>query len=126
MANCIVLLEDEPDLASLVVELLEEADYTVVHVTSVDDLLRESALRSPCVALIDGMSPAGFDLWWLGPKLVSLGVPPVAFTAHASAVLEFEADSHGFVGVVAKPFDADEFLDLVSSICWDEHTTAVS
>lgn len=126
MTRDIVLLEDEPDLAALVAELLEEVDYTVVHVTNVDDLLRECALRSPCVALVDGMSPTGFDLWWLGAELLGLGVPPVAFTAHASAIHEFEADSHGFAGMVAKPFDADEFVRLVTSICWNDHQVAVS
>lgn len=126
MVSTIVLLEDEPDLTALVTELLEDGGYIVVHVTSVEDLLRETALRSPCIALIDGLSSTAFDLWWVGPKLAALGVPPVAFTAHTSAVREFEVDAHGFVGVIAKPFDADEFLRLVSSICWDDQHSAVS
>ncbi len=121
MANVVVLLEDDLDVADLVSELLHDAGYEVIHVTSVDDLLREAAVRSPCVALVDGLSPTKFDLWWVGPELAARGVPPVAFTAHAAATAQFEADRHGFVGVVAKPFDADEFLSVVSTICWEEH-----
>ena len=34
----------------------------------------------------------------------------MAFTGHASASAEFAADSHGFVGLITKPFDADEFV----------------
>lgn len=126
MANVVVVLEDDLDLAALVSELLQEAGYEVVHVTDADSLLCEAALRSPCIALIDGLSPRAFNLWWIGPRLAALGVPPVAFTAHASATSEFEADSHGFVGVLVKPFDADEFLRLVDTICWDDHHAAVS
>jgi DNA-binding NtrC family response regulator len=121
MSNVVVLLEDDFDLAALVTELLQDAGYEVVHVTNVDDMLSEAVLRSPCVALVDGMSPTEFDLWWIGPKLAALGVPPVAFTAHFGAVAEFEADRHGFVGVISKPFDADEFVRLVGAICWEDH-----
>lgn len=126
MPNVVVVLEDDLDLAALVSELLQVSGYEVIHVTDTDSLLCESALRSPCIALVDGLSPTAFNLWWIGPKLAALGIPPVAFTAHAAAIAEFEADSHGFVGVVTKPFDADEFLHLVCSICWDDHHTAVS
>lgn len=126
MANCVIVREDDPDVASLVKELLEEAEYRVVVVVEIDDLLREAKLRSPCVALIDGSSPAQFDLWWLGPELHKLGVPPVAFTAHASAVAEFEQDPRDYAGIIGKPFDADEFLAVVNTICWEDHQQAVS
>lgn len=126
MSNCVILREDDPDLTLLVRELLEESDYDVTHVISVEDLLAEAERRSPCVALIDGMSPSSFDLWWIGPELAKMGVPAVAFTAHASARKEFEADSHGFVGVISKPFDAEEFLAVVNSICWEDHQAVAS
>lgn len=126
MSKCVLLLEDEPDLASLVSELLEDSGYRVVHVQTVDELLHESRLRSPCVALVDSSSPSSFDLWHLGPTLQALGVPPLAFTAHASARLDFERDARGFVGVVSKPFDAGEFTDIVDSICWKGQEAAAS
>src|SRR5450756_1671763 len=126
IANVVLLMVDEKELASLVSDLLADAGYVVVHVATVDDVLEEARRCSPCVALIDGQSSTKFDLWWLGPKLAELGVPPVAFTAHASATQEFRADPHGFVGVVAKPFDADEFVRLVDAICWEDHQEAAS
>ena len=120
MSKCVILREDEPELAALVCELLEEADYTVVVVNEVEQLLVEAARRSPCVALIDGTSPTSFDLWWLGPKLVALGVPAVAFTAHVSAREEFEADNHDFAGIISKPFDA------MSSSTWSTASAGTS
>jgi DNA-binding NtrC family response regulator len=126
MAGCVIVREDDPDVAVLVRELLEEAGYTVVVVERIEDLLREAKLRSPCVALIDGNAPTEFDLWWLGPELNRLGVPPVVFTAHASAAKEFERDPHDFVGLIGKPFDADDFLSVVGAICWEEHQQAAS
>ncbi len=121
MADIVLLLEDEQDLASLVTEILTEEGYQVMHVTEVPQLLELAARYSPCVALIDGKSPTHFDLWQLGPQLQDLGVPAVAFTAHASAEQEFQKDTRGFVGVIAKPFDAQEFIDVVNSVCWQDH-----
>jgi DNA-binding response OmpR family regulator len=126
MAGCVIVREDDPDVADLVRELLEESDYSVVVVVTVEELLREARLRSPCVALVDGSDPASFDLWWLGSELNKLGVPGVAFTAHASAVEEFKHDPHDFVGIIGKPFDTDEFLAVVNTICWEDHQQAAS
>jgi DNA-binding response OmpR family regulator len=121
VSKVVLLREDDPDVARLAQDLLEESGYNVVTVQLVDDLLMEAGRRTPCIALIDGTSPTLFDLWWIGPKLRELGVPPVAFTAHASARAEFEADANGFVGLVPKPFDAEEFLAMVDAICWDDY-----
>jgi len=126
MSKCVILLEDDPDVAQLVSELLDEAGYTVVHMTTPDEMFVEAARRAPCVALLDSTDSKSFDLWSLGPKLAEMGVPSIAFTAHASALEQFEADPHGFVGIVPKPFDADEFIAIVDSICWEEHEAAVS
>jgi DNA-binding NtrC family response regulator len=119
--KCVIVREDEPDLARLVEELLQDVGYTVIKVLTIDELLWAAGQYSPCVALIDGQSPTTFDLWWLGPQLAELGVPPIAFTAHVSARAEFEQNPNGFVGVISKPFDADEFIELVNTICWEEH-----
>lgn len=126
MDKVVIVREDEPELVDLIRELLEDAGYTVVPVLTVEELLREAVKRSPCVALIDGMNPIGFDLWWLGPVLSRLNVPGVVFTAHVSAVQEFERDPHEYIGIISKPFDADRFLDVVNSICWEEHQAAAS
>jgi DNA-binding NtrC family response regulator len=126
MSKRIVLREDDKDLALLVCEILEDAGYSVVHVVEVEDLLEAARKNSPCVALIDGSSPTRYDLWWLGSELVKLGVPPVAFTGHASASAEFATESHGFVGLITKPFDADEFVAVVDKICWEDHQAVAS
>jgi DNA-binding NtrC family response regulator len=117
--KCVILREDDRDLAELVTQLLQDAGYVVVVVLSVEDLLDEAARRAPCVALVDGSSQSSFDLWWIGPELARMGVPPIAFTAHASARQEFAVDPHDFVAVIPKPFDADEFLDIVNGVCWE-------
>lgn len=126
MSNRVILREDDEDLAALVREILEEEGYSVICVIEIPDLLEAARKTAPCVALLDGMSPTGYDLWWLGPELLALGVPPVAFTAHAGAINEFKRDRHGFVGVIGKPFDADEFVKVVNQICWDDHHAVAS
>lgn len=126
MSKTVIVYEDDQDLADLVRELLSDAGFIVTITDSIEALLREATLRSPCVALVDSTDPSSFDLWWLGPRLQQLGVPPVAFTAHSSAQQEFAADPHGYVGVVSKPFDTNAFVDLISQICWEEHHQAAS
>ena len=123
-SKCVILLEDEADLAQLVRDLLEDAGFLVVHCTSIEATLVEAARKSPCVALLDSTNPKEFDLWFLGPRLLEMGVPAIAFTAHATARQQFEADSSGFVGVLDKPFDADEFVSVVEAICWDADEVA--
>src|SRR5579875_3902461 len=115
MEKCVIILEDDPDLAHLVRELLTGEGYSAFVTGDADQLLAEAAVRAPCVALVDSMNPAEYDMWWVGPKLAQLGVPPVAFTAHASARTQFEADRHDFLAIIEKPFDAQEFLDVVNS-----------
>lgn len=126
MSGTVVLREDDPDLCNLVHELLEEQNFEVHDVIGIGELVEVCSRRSPCVALIDSTSPTEFDLWHLGSTLANIGVPAIAFTAHATARRQFEANSNGYVGVVSKPFDADEFITLVESICWEEHHAAAS
>lgn len=126
MSNRVIVREDDADLAHLVNELLTDEGYIVTTVLEIEELLREAGRLSPCVALIDSSGGAAFDLWWLGPRLQALGVPALAFTAHASAKEEYARDHHDFAGVIGKPFDADEFVEIVNQICWDEHHEAVS
>ena len=59
MSKCVLLLEDEPELASLVEELLTDAGFRVVHVPDVDGLVLAARQHSPCVALIDARYATG-------------------------------------------------------------------
>jgi DNA-binding NtrC family response regulator len=126
MSNQVVLREDDPDVRHLVHELLEEQGYAVYDARDVEELMNEVKQRSPCVALIDSTSSTEFDLWYLGPILAQLSVPAIAFTAHSTARQQFEENPSGYIGVVSKPFDANDFIELVNSICWEETTEAVS
>lgn len=126
MTKQVIVREDDPDLAQLVDALLTDVGYAVTAVVEIEDLLTEAARLSPCVALVDSTGGSAFDLWWVGPKLRDLGVPALAFTAHASAREEFAADPRGYVGVVSKPFDAEEFIESINQICWEEHQAAAS
>ena len=126
MDKCVIVLEDDVDLAHLVDELLTTEGYITCIVDTPELLLAEAAVRAPCVALVDSRDPVSYDMWWIGPELAGLGVPPVAFTAHSSARTEFQADSHDFVAVIEKPFDAQQFLDVVDAICWDVYSPRVA
>lgn len=125
MPNEVVLvLEDNRDVATVVGELLADASYDVRVVESPEELLEEACRGGASVALVDSVDPSRFDLWWIGPRLVEAGVRPIVFSAHSDARSAFHEDPHGFVGVVSKPFEADELVRVVESACEDKPATS--
>ncbi|HZS93331.1 MAG TPA: response regulator [Chloroflexota bacterium] len=116
MPNEVVLvLEDSPDVAMVVSELLADAAYDVRLVGSPEELLEEAGRGEASVALVDSADPSHFDLWWVGPRLVEAGVRPIVFSAHSDIRRAFRENPHGFVGIVPKPFDVDELLRVMES-----------
>jgi len=126
LSTCILVREDDEDLADLVMKLLEGDGYAPVLVASIQELLVEAVRRTPCAALVDGSSPTSYDMWWVGEVLSRLDVQALAFTGHASAQKDFEEDSHGFVGVVLKPFDVEDLLNEVHALCGPTREAAAS
>lgn len=114
----ILVLDDEPDLLELLSALLTSADYRMQAVQTADDMeryLREAEL--PVLFVLD-LLLSGSSGDELARHLKEAGrtrdVPILMISAHPSA--EREARAAGADAFLAKPFDIDEFLSLVSSL----------
>lgn len=114
----ILVLDDEPDLLELLSALLTSADYRMQAVQTADDMeryLREAEL--PVLFVLDLLlsGSSGDELArHLKEAKRTHDVPILMISAHPSA--EREARAAGADAFLAKPFDIDEFLSLVSSL----------
>lgn len=109
----ILIVEDEMDINLMVTDLLTFAAYRVWSAPNGAEALRELQQGLPDLILLDMKMPV-MDGWEFARRFhetYGRGAPIVVLTAAADAesrALEIDAD--GFIG---KPFDIDEFLDIV-------------
>lgn len=113
-APSIVVVEDEPDLAGVIQETLEDEGYLV---TWVDDGQRALALLSeqtPDLVLLDLRLPglSGTEILARYRTMPGPQAPVVIMTASTDAERAIAAASAD--GVLAKPFDLDQLVDLVA------------
>ena len=120
-SNTILVVEDEPSLRELVADILREEGYQVEEARdgaqALDALARQGAPNdSVCAVVLDMMLPRVDGVSVLrqlqarGPR-----VPVVAMSAsreHLAAAV-----TAGARGTVPKPFDIDDFLDVVNRSC---------
>ncbi len=105
----ILLIDDEPDMGSLISMFIEELGARVVQATSAADAPRLARREHPDLVMLDlnlGAEGDGLDRLpelRREPKLARL--PVVVFSVHASR--EREARARGAAGFVPKPFKAD-------------------
>jgi CheY-like chemotaxis protein len=112
----VLLIEDDRDICEIVEQVLADEGYTTVAVSNgVEGLahLRATA-NPPSVILLDLMLPV-MDAWQFraeqraDPKLAD--IPVVIFSANP--LVRQHADSLGAAGVIRKPPDLDELLDIL-------------
>ncbi len=114
----ILVLDDEPDLLELLSILLTGAGYRVQTVQTADDMERyfqEGEL--PVLFVLDLLlsgSHGGELVRHLKEAERTRDMPILMVSAHPGA--EQEARAGGADAFLAKPFDIDEFLSLVSSL----------
>ena len=123
----ILVVEDEPDLRSLMVGLLEGDGYRAVGASNGEEALE--ALREglrPCLILLDLMMPR-MDGWAFRaaqrrePSLAP--IPVVVVTGYGQ---QLAARPLGAVATLAKPFDLDKLLELVARHCGAARVTNAS
>jgi len=113
----VLLIEDDASIRELVCSVLDDDGVRVVTATNHGEAL--TALTTARVGLIltdtvGGSWGAHSDRWADLDKLrrVAGSTPTIIFTAHSP--LAFDGyEEHGFVGLISKPFDIDEFLATV-------------
>ena len=117
-SRTILLVEDEPAIATLVQEALREAGHRVVVAPTLDDAL--TALTGVRYALILA-DTAGDDRVVCGDPWATLdelrraagSAPVVIFTAHQPSLFA-NWPARGFAGFIAKPFDLDDLMAQVA------------
>jgi len=119
MTREILVVDDEPDIRSLIVLHLEREGFRCRSAASGPDALREAAARPPALVVLDLMLP-GLDGLEVCRRLradaATAGVPIIMLTAKADEVdrvvgLEVGADDY-----VVKPFSPKELVARVRAV----------
>ncbi len=117
MSKKILLIEDNPYDARLIVRILENRGYEVIHAKDAAMGLREAAKQNPDLVLLD-MGLPDLDgqtvatLFRRTPELEHL--PLVAVTAWPPDTARDMAEAYGCLGYISKPISAREFHTQVA------------
>jgi CheY-like chemotaxis protein len=114
MDNCIVVVEDEPEVLAVLRDLLELEDFKVVGFARPDLALSVLGTVTPDLFLIDIMLP-GMSGIELAERLRAGGyshTPMIAMSA-SGLMSRFAAESGYFQEAIDKPFDVDALLKCV-------------
>ena len=115
----ILLIEDNPDNAELVLKILASGGFEASHALDAETGLEMAKKIRPGLILLDlglpdfdGQTLAG----WLRADPVTAKIPLVAFTAWPEATVRPMIASYGFVGYIGKPMPRTvEFLAQIKS-----------
>ncbi len=115
----ILLVEDQPDHAELMMDLVQAAGYEVVHCSTGEDALGTAKRFAPHLVLMD-INLSGMD-GLAATRLLkrhdeTAHIPVLALTAYAMPAEQEKILAAGCVGVVTKPIDARAFLARVADI----------
>ena len=115
----ILIVDDEPDLASLLQFNLEEAGYETQVVHSGSAALAAAARKTPALVLLDVMLPdiSGYEVCRLlraGPSTAA--VPVVMLTARGDEAERVQGLEAGADDYVTKPFNVREMVLRVKAV----------
>ncbi|MDE2375944.1 MAG: response regulator transcription factor [Bradyrhizobium sp.] len=116
MPGCVHVVEDDRPMRESLVELLEEAGYTVRAYPKAEDLLARGPGLEPGCIVSDVRMP-GMDGLTLLRHLRSAGsaLPLILITGHGDVRMAVAAMKAGAADFLEKPFDADTLLDAVET-----------
>jgi CheY-like chemotaxis protein len=117
----ILIVEDNADLRAVLVDALTDADYAVGEASNGVEALAQAEAWLPDAILLDLMMPDmdGADFLRARRERPFLAqVPVMVLTAHPfhHRIL----DGLGATVVIRKPYNLDELLDAVASMCMGE------
>ena len=118
----VVVVDDEPDLRSLICEVLQEEGYSVVSLPHPSQALQLQEM--PALFLIDLMLPGmtGIELAQELRQGPFAGVGMIGLSA-SSAMLHHANDSRLFQETIQKPFDLEYLLEAVRQWMTVDDTT---
>jgi CheY-like chemotaxis protein len=114
----VLVVDDDPDIRSTLVELLEDEGYSAAEAEGVDGLRTALATQAPRVVLIDLTMPdfePRADLAAARAEGLFDGRQVFALSGREEA--GDIAREVGLDGVISKPFDVEELFQVVSSAC---------
>lgn len=116
--NCIIhVVEDDQPMRESIVELLEDAGYTVRAYSRAEELLaRGASLEGVCV--VSDVRMSGVDGLTLLRRLRARGssIPLMLITGHGDVSMAVAAMKAGAVDFLEKPFVADTLLAAVEAV----------
>ena len=116
MTGRIVLIEEDPDIAALVEEMLRDTGHQVDVRVGIDDDTGDDEARVVITDLAALRSDADRAREWIGRVRTRFPrAKIVVLTAHARAAAS-GAEALGADAVLAKPFDVQVFIQTVESL----------
>jgi DNA-binding response OmpR family regulator len=112
MLKTIMVVDDEPDIRSTVVTVLEKAGYKVITAISGDDCLIQLKKEKPDLILMDIMMP-GTPIKDVIEKIKGIKVAFLSVVRTSEAEREDLMKSQNIVDFIQKPFDVKELIRRV-------------
>ena len=117
MAGCnILVVEDNPDIRSLLVEILEEENLIVTGVKSGADALEIVEHQVIDLVILDLVLPDASGIALIS-QIRSRRSKTMILALSGSPNHLTMAQDEGVDGVLAKPFDLDNLLEVVTRLC---------
>ncbi len=116
----VLVVEDEAELAEVIVELLRDEGYRVISAGSLEEAeAKLNAGFEPDVAVVDISLPDG-SAWSLIPRIRSANADArVVVVTGLGAILD-PAETSSADAVLAKPFSIDELLQAIEPDATDK------
>lgn len=112
----VFVVDDEPDIVSMVRVILRSAGFEVDSASGVEDAINHLSSNDPDLVLLD-LRLGDEDGWQVLSTLASDGrterIPVVILSAHADPQSAERAIREGARGYIAKPFVASRLLEAV-------------
>jgi two-component system response regulator MprA len=123
----VLVVDDDPHIREVIVELLEDEGYAVTQAANGSEALSVLKTHSelPCLILLDLMMPRmnGWEFRTAQRQSPALAdIPVVTISAHGdliTAVERLDVAEH-----LPKPLDIDRLLTIVERYCSDNSTAA--
>jgi len=119
MPTRILIVEDDPDIAHLVVRYLEKAGFSTEHVASGREALQAITARPPDLLVLDLMLPHvdGLEVCRrVRANEATAGVPIIMLTARAEESEKIVGLEIGADDYLAKPFSPNELVARVRAL----------
>ncbi len=111
----LLLVDDDPDLLTLISMRLTAAGYRVTAVSSAEEALARLSIELPALVITDVRLP-GRDGMALFDAIRSqyAGLPVILLTAHGTIPDAVEATARGAYAYLTKPFDGNVLLEKIA------------